>query len=124
MNAVEATVKYRRIEVPAWRKRGGTLVKEEAFLSFSQRDEAVTWGTFSTCQSARAARPRTACRGRGTRPRRKSTATGRAPDLSLSALAWAKLNNWTHAQAIRADKPTSASEVAAVLLEQLVSGQQ
>ena len=43
--------------------------------------------------------------------------------ISLSVEAWAKLNNLAHAQAFRSDKPTSASEVAAALLEQLVSAQ-
>ncbi len=43
--------------------------------------------------------------------------------ISLSVEAWTKLNDLAHAQALRADKPTSVSEVAAALLEQLVSDQ-
>lgn len=43
--------------------------------------------------------------------------------ISLSVEAWAKLNDLAHAQALRADKPTSASEVAAALLEQFVASQ-
>lgn len=42
--------------------------------------------------------------------------------ISLSVEAWSKLNDLAHAQALRADRPTSASEVAAALLEQLVAG--
>lgn len=37
--------------------------------------------------------------------------------ISLSVEAWTKLNDLARAHALRADKPTSASEVAAVLLE-------
>jgi hypothetical protein len=43
--------------------------------------------------------------------------------ISLSVETWTKLDNLAHAQALRADKPTSASEVAAALLEHLVSAQ-
>ncbi len=43
--------------------------------------------------------------------------------ISLSVEAWAKLNDLAHTKALQAERPTSASEVAAELLEQLVSAQ-
>ncbi len=43
--------------------------------------------------------------------------------ISLSVEVWAKLDNLAHAQTLRSENRSCASEVAAVLLEQLVSGQ-